>query len=463
MPAWSLTADKTLAKFASYAVGRYYLGYEYLAMYWASVLFERIINRKFSRMLKDNFRANGLTVSVRQKMGALRNDIHNRRFQYESYINYINEIINSNDAKEKEELIQEFVKDNINLNDKIDFLDDNELVNDSIFIHREQVFKNYIIRASNTAPIHKKDDVRKRLHNFRILRNKIMHASTIIITDDMPCNKDEYIYYIWSELDNRNFKSILEKWNSQGAKKTKTILQMLFMTTADYMVRAVDETMNDEIFSGYEAIIPSDFEDMFTLRDKMAQLKSEIEKWFCSEKLPYITDILTTIDTTSAYIWMPLVSDEYRNRGDRNGIFNCSVSILATPLDFRIYMDFGGYAKAERAQYYQFLQSDEYKTFMSTFDGVGEMQVFDIDWFSFIHEKKSLNEWEKEALSSIKMANDKLKTASEPITWNRMLHGYVFEKKSISTLEIDFIKRHLMYIIDLHHVFCKFNLKNDTK
>ena len=126
-------------------------------------------------------------------------------------------------------------------------------------------------------------------------------------------------------------------------------------------------------------------------------------------------------------------------------------------------MDFGGYAKAEREQYYQFLQSDDYKTFMSSFGGTVEMQVFDIDWFSFIHEKKDLNDWQKEAHTNIKKAFKILETATEPITWNRVLHGYVFEKVSITTLEIDLIKSHLKYIIDLHQAFCKFNIKNYSK
>jgi hypothetical protein len=463
MATLELTTDKALAKFASYTVGRYCLGYEYLALYWASGLFETIINRKFRKILTDNNRANGLIAKMQEQLVVFQQrNQRNRVFQFNSYISSVREIILAGTANKSDQILI-FVKDNISLFDKINLLDDAALETDSIYVYKTDIFKQYIIKNDDYRSIITTDDIKKRLHNFRFLRNRIVHDGPVSIPDEKPNNKDEFIYYIWSELDPNNFKSVFDNWKKTKTKtKTKTMIQTLFKTTADYMVRAVDEDIIENIGSDFSEIKLSDFEDMFNLRDKMGPLKNVINDWLLQEKIPLMTDILTTIDTTSAYIWMPLVSDVFRGQDNRKGIFNCSVSILATPLDFRIYMDFGGYAKRERFKYYQFLESDEYRKFMKRFAGKSEMQVFDIDWFSSIVEKKQLKKWLKESGQldddPICAAKLKLRFAQEPITWNRMLHGYIFEKKSLGEKKINFalISQYLSRIIELHNAYQQF-------
>lgn len=114
------------------------------------------------------------------------------------------------------------------------------------------------------------------------------------------------------------------------------------------MVRAIEEVeaIHRDNKAGHDLlkarIFSHDFDNLFDLRRKLVPLKNYLSTWL-PEHAPFLkTDILTTIDTTSSYIWMPLVPCQVPKIEKRTGVYDCSVSLLATPLDLRIYMDFGG-------------------------------------------------------------------------------------------------------------------------
>ncbi|MEI6206081.1 MAG: hypothetical protein WCP20_04810 [Desulfuromonadales bacterium] len=403
--------------FASYMVGRYRLGYPYLALYWAAVLFERIITQKWR--LQDT-------------------QWYERKFDPDR---------------------------EVSLNVKIAELTNDTLRKDSVFM-KTNIFKYYIFKKQNDLlePIKMSEqldeqrlfDTRMRLTNFRILRNRIMHELNPEMKEEMNDNHLEFITYVWLELLPKSFEQQLEKYPDIMPVKT---IDTLFNTSADYMIRAVDETTKKELIAAtYTAIEYSDFENLYTLRDKLLPLRKRLDEWLAENNTDLLTDILTPIDTTSAYIWMPMVSRE-KKIGKIAGVYNAAVSILATPLDFRVYLDFGGYAQTDRFSYYQFLESPEYTTFVKSFAGKKEMNVFDIDWYCFIsNQPVPLPQWNRNRRTLIESAKHKLIDADIPITWNRMLHGYILEKDIVDEdgITFEWIEQRLKWIIQFYQAYIAF-------
>jgi hypothetical protein len=285
-----------------------------------------------------------------------------------------------------------------------------------------------------------------------------MHELNPELKEEMENNHLEFITYVWLELLPKSFDEQHEKYPDSLPQLT---ISTLLNTEADYMIRAVDETTKKEatdLTAGdYVAIQVDDFECLYTLRDKLLPLRGQFNFWLEENKTNLLTDILTPIDTTSAYIWMPMVSRE-RKIGKQAGVYNAAVSILATPLDFRVYMDFGGYAKPDRSSYYEFLKSSAYQKFMESFAGKEEMKVFDIDWFCFFAGTPlPQSQWANKSTGEIAAAKKKLDdpALSIPITWNRMLHGYIMNKNSISKCGITFewIEQRLRWVIQFYQEY----------
>jgi hypothetical protein len=414
--------------FAAYMVGRYRLGYPYLALYWAAILFERIITNKLKLQDTSWFR-------------------------------------------------KHFDPDRENtLKYKIEKLTEETLKNDSIYLRTDDVFQKFIFKTMGGDLIlvdilpgpedHEElarmnlshvERVRMRLTNFRILRNRIMHELNPDMKEEMPNNHLEFITYVWLELLPKSFEQQCEKYPDVPPQR---MINSLFNTSADYMIRAVDETTKkEEIAAYYAAIRYDDFENLYTLRDRLLPLRERLNIWL-NKHTDLLTDILTPIDTTSAYIWMPMVSRE-RKIGKIAGIYNAAVSILATPLDFRVYLDFGGYAQTDRFTYYQFLESDEYRRFIESesFTGKKEMTVFDIDWYCFISSQPvPLPQWNRDRRTLIESAKHKLIDAELPITWNRMLHGYILEKSKLDEdgITFEWIAERLKWIIQFYQTYKDF-------
>lgn len=407
--------------FASYMVGRYRLGYPYLALYWAAILFERIISKKWRSQDKEWYRK---TFDPNRE---------------------------------------------ITLKEKIERLKDATLQKDSIYLNTD-IFQDYIFKnpGGKTETVmmsphldeQRLRDTRMRLTNFRILRNGIMHDLSRDTTEEKTNNHLEFVTYVWLELIPKSFDQQLAK--NDGLPPREKIFS-LYETTADYMIRAVDETTKKEPeTTSLSAIRSEDFENLYRLRDRLLPLRQHLQAWLDDNRTGLTTDIITPIDTTSAYIWMPLVARD-KKVGKKAGIYNGAVSILATPLDFRVYLDFGGYAQPDRFAYYQFLESDDYLRFLEVSRDMDGMIVFDIDWFSFICDRIPVDKWHTERAARIEAAKRKLLTAQLPITWNRMLHGYIFEKAQLPDEGIDFpqIEKYLARIIEFYQVFTGFNAPLD--
>lgn len=314
-------------------------------------------------------------------------------------------------------------------------------------------------------------NIKKRLHNFRWLRNQIMHGKLSSVKNCADNLIDDFILYVWREIAPGSFKCYFEQWECKGCDGR--IIETIFKHTADYMVRGIDEvdiqSIDEAVASAkrdWKISLP-DFSNLFEVRDKLVTLKKYLPQWL-SKNAPHLhTNTLTTIDTTSAYIWMPLTRI---NNETQQGIIACTVSILATPLDFRIYMDFGGMAVDYRREYYYFLSSKQYDDIALSFVAKPNFYVFDTEWFCFITKKKTMCAWltgsSNFRVNDIKAAREEIQEYKEiisnQITWNRMLHGYIFDRDYLAKhgcIDIDLVKQCLTEIISLNSAFEEFRSK----
>ncbi len=416
------------ALLARYMVGRYRLGYEQVALYLAGVLFEGIINRK-----------------LMEHDGWSESDV-----------------------------------DSFTLEKKIERLSEKSCTADNLFKDdMRHVFKYFFapygptrgVRELSNNDKQRRKQVKDRLHNFRWVRNKVMHGRFDELSDDGDNKFDDLIHYVWSELAPESFRSAHERWCKRG--NSGRVVDVLFEHTADYMIRAIDEVdikNRDYLIpfdKDYWLIAPWDFDNLFNLRRKMVPLRNHLAEWLKANADFLHTDILTTIDTTSAYIWMPLTRIDNENQ---TGILTHSVSILATPLDFRLYIDFGGRAAKERQYYFEFLKSEEYKALVSTFVERKHFHVFDTEWYCFISKQQTLGEWLADAENKARIDEALRKVAPltrdaeiDPITWNRMLHGYIIDKSYFDeTGMIDFPMIE-GWLQDIIHYFLAFEAYLDAR
>lgn len=401
---------------ARYMVGRWRLGYEDLALYIACLLFEKIIDKKLQRQGWSEYNL---------EQTALCNKIQN-------------------------------------------LSDDN--IKDSLFL-KTDVFTHFYASEAlpfSSLPEERLQQVRVRLDNFRWLRNQVMHGKLDNLKDEGDNKKNDLINYMWSEFAPDSFNDAYSH-----RKFGQRISDSLFEHTADYMIRAIDEIeiKGRDRAAGYSneglRILREDFDNLFELRRKLVQFKNYLDVWLPQNATFIHTDILTTIDTTSAYIWMPLVSKKKEKM--QSGIYGCSVSLLATPQELRIYMDFGGRAVQERRIYYDFLSgSTEYESLQEKLRGKNGLQVFDVDWYSFRFNELQLNTWLKERDKAVADARQKLTSEpahiKNPITWNRMLHGFIFSKFDLPPggfIDFSMIEGPLLDIISLFEAYCSY--KNEVE
>lgn len=183
-----------------------------------------------------------------------------------------------------------------------------------------------------------------------------------------------------------------------------------------------------------------------------SKIKKEILKVNYQKEL-YI-DIISKVDTTSAYVWLSM--NLYND--DRIRIDSASASILATPLDLRIYFDIGGGGYEVRQDYYKFIRSDYFTNFRDHVNLEG-MEVFDNDWYCFIVDRSPLKELGTEQINlKATTAEKKLAeySSDDIITWNRMLCGYILERGDIGFEEI---RKKLDVVIKLYYCFEQYRQK----
>ncbi len=284
---------------------------------------------------------------------------------------------------------------------------------------------------------------KNNLDDIRInIRNKITHEINI--------------YEIQRDKIKPMILFILEVLDSTTYNLCKGNIDNIDFLRADYAIVGIREMFNENLqdtlaenyhFGGFKL---EDFQELYKLRSKMISLGSKIKNEILKikHKNELFIDIISKVDTTSAYVWMSM---NLYNK-DRVRINSASVSILGTPLDLRIYFDIGGGGYQVRQDYYKFLKSDCFKYFQENVD-LSDMELFDNDWYCFIVDRTQLSEVSTEEMNNkIKKSEEKLAKYDENsiLTWNKMLCGYILKRGEISFEDIE---SRLEKIIKLYYCF----------
>lgn len=288
-----------------------------------------------------------------------------------------------------------------------------------------------------------------QLHKIRkYTRNNIVHGSIAIENIDPNIIKT-MIILTWKMLDK-------ERYQRYG--KTPEKIDFLI---ADYHVVGVREFFNKQLSderAKKEAFIKfdlTDFEELYLIRNKMFSLASKIEEEILETKYEgkIKIDLISKVDTTSAYVWMPM--HEYNILGEK--LSSASASILATPLDFRIYLDIGGATYQVRKDYYTYLQSNEFKKVIDE-NTIQGLEYFDNDWYSFIIESNYIENYsDMDIKDKIDAAITKLDEYKDKIiTWNKLLVGFIMDRDDIA---FDEIQKRLVFILKLYSDFKAFQGK----
>lgn len=301
------------------------------------------------------------------------------------------------------------------------------------------------------------------LHKLRTIRNKrIIHPEYQIndVTDPVIKNNikediESIVKFTWKTFD------------PEGYKKHRSIRNIPVLD-ADYAVTEIRELLQDDSLVPEEsttcrAIYLKDFKNLYLIRNKLLQFGQYAKEHLLDNFKNLDVDIISKVDTTSAYVWFAINLHKGTPEG-RDRISGASASILATPLDLRIYMDFGGEAVEDRKDYYTFLESHEYRDFVNSYKSE-ELYLFDIDWYCFITNRNLITLLSDKSLTELIISAreelDVFEKKDNIITWNRNLLGYVLERRDVKFSEI--IQK-LEVIIKLYYYFMKYcNAKRHRK
>ncbi|RQW83932.1 MAG: hypothetical protein EHM79_14935 [Geobacter sp.] len=296
---------------------------------------------------------------------------------------------------------------------------------------------------------------RDLLHEVRKIRNQeIIHPKRIFKGLAAKQQKQEVknkiakiTRFVWKEMDPETFD-----------RYQKSISSIPYLQ-ADYAVMEIKELLQEDMLnsreSNYKSIRLGDFENLFSMRDKILDLAHYTQEKLLNKFKNLDIDVISKVDTTSAYVWLAINLHKTTEDGLRDRISGASASFLATPLDFRIYLDFGGEARIEREDYYSFLQSDEGRDYLEAY-AAEELDIYDIDWYSFIINREKAEVVTLPELDErISAARKLLMKAKEGkiITWNRSLLGYVIDRREITFSEII---QNMETIIKLYYYFEKY-------
>ncbi len=289
---------------------------------------------------------------------------------------------------------------------------------------------------------------KRQLHDIRDqIRNKVIHQIDIYKIDPNIIKK--MVTITWKMLDPSRYQKF-----DQTPEKIDFLV-------ADYHVVGIRELFNKqlsdeqarrEMFLKFDLF---DFEELYLIRNKMFSLASRIDEEILKTKYEgrIKIDLISRVDTTSAYVWMPMHA--YNKAGEK--LSSASASILATPLDFRIYLDIGGATHQVRKDYYAYLLSSDFKKLIED-NNLKGLEYFDIDWYCFITESNYLENYsDTEIQDKIDAAIMKLdKFEDKIITWNRLLVGFIMDRGDIT---FEDIQKRLEFILKLYSDFKTFQNK----
>ena len=411
------------AIYADYILGRFTLGYDYLAAFLASVLFERIINKKLERQ--------------------------NPKIYCELY------------QGDKADLAVKISK----LNRKT--LDEDVLAKIPLF---KQVVKK---------------GIKSKLHEFRDLRNELMHADESIdrtmLSETRKSKLCELILYVVAETNPEFFSQKLQNIKKLRLSQLREAVDEI---TADYLIREIDETMvrrydrtltKEKKRQYFVGIDSGDFDDLFALRKKLVFLRHDLRQWLRQSEEIYHhrmrMPVLSTIDTTSGYIWMPIIHDmKHLAEIERPNIVMPSVSIVATPLNIQVYLGFGGKAIKQRIHYLDFITEakGDFSEFIESLneEDRADLKFFDTSWYAFVTEQSPAIK-EGGDVNITPSIVDGYRRELEPMlasgaiaTGGKLFCGFILGRSNAVSggISRDVLFHKVEVMLDLYHRFLKFSL-----
>ena len=354
-------------------------------------------------------------------------------------------------------------------------------LNDAIQLYMEKGFWRSDILYTEERLEEKK--VRHELHLYKRLRNAIAHEDSQVFhnktnyrlkktanesSEDIKLDKFFRYVYISIAGDKVDKKCFNKNVN-------KTILQ-------DYKIKEINERMlhkvdlelntNSMRYQKFTGFISQDFDNLFKLREKMIPLQKYISNSL--KDIGLEPTILSPIDTTSAYIWMPFVDKKFiKSTNDiietkRHNLVMGSTSILATPLDFRIYIDFGGGDIDFRSTYQKFIQTKSFKEYVKNHFGAIEppLKIFETRWYSAIVDEKNLLDFIDQHSYAQQIENAQIflknaKAQNNIITSGRNLIGFILP--SSEEISKEFILERFKDIAHLYYEYLIYRYPNDEQ
>ncbi len=302
----------------------------------------------------------------------------------------------------------------------------------------------------------KKDSKKYNANNLHILRK--IRDRHIVLTDEtveliitraererVKAEIARLVTFVWQELDREKFI----RYRAIGA--------IPLLDADNAVVKAREYFQEEETdFTGIpNRFEKSDFNDLSLLRQHLLNLATHLRKLFLTAYRNLEVDVVGKTDSSSAYTWMVINLIRPGQGQLIDHVHYAFASIMATPLELRIFIDLGSEAYMSRGDWYSFVETDVFRNFVLKHD---ELQMFDTEWYSFVTERQNAGEAiAAESFSGrVDEARKLLSECQEQrkiITWGRFLPGFIIGRGRVG---YDEISRNLEKIVRLYYKFEKY-------
>jgi hypothetical protein len=244
-----------------------------------------------------------------------------------------------------------------------------------------------------------------------------------------------------------------------------------------------------------DLITPKSFENLIEAKENIFLVLRDILCEYCDSNMLDTENIqVSTVDSTSAYVWLTIpiktkgnvLPDNFKARVK---LYVPTISILMTPKEFWVYLEFAGFTHRYKLEYYNYLlEGNHLKNLiknMQKTDLCEELEYYpclrNVHWFVFetndlnlskisseeidtvvVNYKNQIKEWLKNKKEDFfkKSEADTLK----PISWNIALLGWVYQYENFGKTDItisDFFDRIQKHIETLKPVIrCMRNISD---